>query len=203
MRQIILFDIDYTLIDSYKIRILSRSSLKRYLKTTGKELEIIIGKYVNSLGSITDFNANDFINFISDSYKTDPVKLRDIFYRKEHFVNSLYSETIITLKTLKKKYNLGIFSEGFDDFQMQKLKLSNIRQFFKDEYIFIFRRKTLEKNIINLPVKSIIIDDNREVLEKLKKFVSFKFIWINRKDKKIHPEIKTIFSLKDLDKIDL
>ena len=126
MRQIILFDIDYTLIDSYKIRILSRSSLKRYLKTTGKELEIIIGKYVNSLGSITDFNANDFINFISDSYKTDPVKLRDIFYRKEHFVNSLYSETIITLKTLKKKYNLGIFSEGFDDFQMQKLKLSNL-----------------------------------------------------------------------------
>lgn len=198
MSQIILFDIDKTIFGSNSLsQYFAVEVSKRAKMDIGKVTEIM-STYRSTLESYTDFNPTDFLNHFADSSKEDIDLLKKIFYNKRIYKQSLYPETKFILKKLKQNFKLGIFSEGFTDYQMSKLTNSEIIDFFNSEYIFIKRRK-LNENVLNeLPKNSIIIDDKEEVVEKLFSTQKFNPIWINRKDKRKKENIRTIKNLKEL-----
>ncbi|MEK7611402.1 MAG: hypothetical protein AAB486_03480 [Patescibacteria group bacterium] len=111
---------------------------------------------------------------------------------------SLYPDTLPSLAKLQASHRLGIFTEGFRKFQLTKLKLSGLLPLFNRDLTFIHRRKLTPTAIKRLPKGAIIVDDNLEVVETLLKFPYVTPVWLNRKDKKKHPQIRAIRSLTEL-----
>lgn len=195
MKEIILFDIDYTLINSA----ISKEIRREYIsKEFGLDIdEIIIAEkgYIPKDTGFTDFNPNDFVSHLSNTLNADVRKMHDIFFDDSVFLNALYPEVITCLESLSGNYSLGIFSEGFRDFQLTKLHKSGIINFFKKDLTFISRRKLTESTLSLIPYGSYILDDNPEVIAALHKVGIFEPIWVNRNTKEEHGECKTIFDL--------
>lgn len=81
--------------------------------------------------------------------------------------DSLYPDAIATLALLAKEYPLGIFSQGYREFQENKLKQCGIVSYFKKECIFIFPDKTLTSVLDTLPENAVIIEDKLSVVQKI------------------------------------
>jgi FMN phosphatase YigB (HAD superfamily) len=136
--------------------------------------------YIKNLKSSTDFQPENYCLALSEHFWCDYKKLIDIFYKYEKtYKNILYPDTITTLEKLKEKYILGIFSEGYKRFQLTKLKFSGILPYFDRKYIFLRRRKLSKKFLGLIPANSIIIDDNKKVIDILTKN-NIKNLWVDR-----------------------
>lgn len=194
----IYFDIDRTLMDSDKLRELTRGGMCRQLNLNRNEIDKIINEYLKGLKYKNDFCREDMIKKISlkTGIKYDLLKNahdKAIYYKK-----SLYKDVLKNLIKLKKaKYHLGIYSEGFNDYQMDKLILSGIYKYFDTDKIIIERRKMDEK-IVKKMDGTTIVDDNIEVIKYLSNFLTIINIYINRIDDKKHYIFKTIFNLNEI-----
>jgi len=164
---------------------------------TVEEIEKIKIGYTKSLESSTDFDPDEFLKEVERETKVDLETLNQAFFSSKNFV--LYKETKEKLnKLLNEDYSLGIFSEGVSEWQMKKLILTGIRDYFDKNFIFIGRRKLSDDFIKKLPDGATIIDDKKEVVEKLKTLNRFNIIWINRvNDEKIQG-IRTIKNLLEI-----
>jgi len=201
-KPIILFDIDFTLVDTDKLRSLTSLALIKFLKVARKDYETVSEKYAKGLKNYTDFNSKQYLKCLSSEFGKNVNSLGKVFYNPKFYRQSLFTETVSVLEKLfKKEIKLGIFSEGFKNFQRKKLKNSGILKFFDRQNLFIFRRKARKSSVIALPKNSIIVDDNLAVLEEIDELNNskkIKLVWLNRKTKKIHKKIKTIFSLEEI-----
>lgn len=83
------------------------------------------------------------------------------------YLDSLYPDAVTTLALLSKEYLLGIFSQGYREFQENKLRQCGIMPYFKKEYIFIFPDKTLSSALKTLPENAVIIEDKLSVVQKI------------------------------------
>ncbi len=176
-KEIILFDIDNTLIDTKKLSNLAYTDIAQQ---TGKTLEEISGlkdEYKTGLETNTDFYPDNLIHFLEE--KTGQ-KIDNPFDNKEIYKQSLFGETVEILTKLKKTKKIGIFSEGFVDYQTKKLEFSGIIDFFDKDLIFIKRRK-LDDGCLNneIPKGATIVDDSPKVVEKLGQIERFKTVWLN------------------------
>lgn len=197
-KKIIYFDIDKTLIDSNKLRELTRSGMCKELKLNREEINKIIDEYVNDLKYKNDFCREEMIKKISLKTGIKYSLLKNAHDKSIYYKKALYKEVIKTLIKLKKEgYQLGIYSEGFLKYQMDKLKLSGIYKYFDIEKINIERRKMDEK-IVKKMDGATIIDDNIEVIKYLSNFSSIINIYINRIDGKKHNIFNTIFNLNEI-----
>jgi hypothetical protein len=61
--------------------------------------------------------------------------------------DAVYKEVPEVLEKLSKKFQLGIYSEGDENFQLKKLQKGNLLQFFTKKlmYIHISKKNTLEQ----------------------------------------------------------
>lgn len=92
---------------------------------------------------------------------------------------------------------MAIFSEGFKDYQGQKI--ATLIDLFDKDLIFITRRKLDEVYLKQIPKGVLIVDDNKEVIETLKQLrPDSELIWINRKNEEKIEGVKTIKSLDEL-----
>lgn len=97
---------------------------------------------------------------------------------------SLFPEVTKILDLLKENFILGIFSEGDREFQISKLKKTNIWHFFNPEDIFIETKKhtlimEIEEKYRDKPL--VVVDDKLTVLADLKKKLpDAKMVWIKR-----------------------
>ena len=194
--EILLFDIDGTLFDSYKFKSLILKYLSRGL---GLKEEIIrqgLSEYYRTLETSTDFYPDDFLNYFYEKYKT--LKYLDGFMwkNKDIYKDCLFPDVIPALKKLSDNKILGIYSQGFKDFQINKLKKTGIIKYFNKKYIFIERRKLSDKVLLKIPKNSIIVEDKIEIVERLNK--TYNPIWLNRKSKRQYKNMKIFFSLTDL-----
>lgn len=123
-----------------------------------------------------------------------------------------YNEVKKVLKSLSKKLDLGIFSEGEKDFQEKKLENTGIKEFFNKNNIYILHGKNLSiKKIFKKYEKNSIflVDDKLTILSEVKTLCPFVFtVWIKRgtyaeNEKNIEkfiPDVQ-IYELSDLENI--
>ena len=202
MKKIILFDIDYTLINTDLIRSATTSQLANALKISEKSIATYLNNYSSSLNSSTDFDPDKFINLLTKDHTFNKSFIRNIFYQNpDIYKSSLYPDTISTLNNLFGEYVLGTYSEGVNDFQMTKITQSGVSKYLNKKHINILKRKLQTKELIKIPQNSIIVDDKLEVVEKLSKMSNVFPVWVNRKTAEIHKEIKTVFKLEQIPNI--
>jgi FMN phosphatase YigB (HAD superfamily) len=95
-----------------------------------------------------------------------------------------YDEVESILKLVSEEALLGVFSEGDREFQLEKLKKTQIYKYFSPEYIFIVESKVDElKTLLEIKNKSRIffVDDRLSILSDIKKILPEALvIWVKR-----------------------
>ncbi len=115
----------------------------------------------------------DYTLFDTETFKKSNLKI----YR-------LYDETRGVLKKLAKFVEIGIFSQGEDEFQRKKLKQTLISNHFLEKNVHIFLDK--DDNVENILTKYkdltvFLVDDKLEILCLAKKIDKNVFtVWVKR-----------------------
>lgn len=198
-RRIILFDFDKTISDTNGFVEKFSTALYKQFNIPQETLLALLNKYKMTLDSTTDFRPEIFSQTISENTGVDiDLILKHIFDSKNFPVFEEVKHVLIELSVHNR---LGIFSEGFDDWQKKKIKLSGIWDFFDPSLMIIERRKLSPESIKRIPDKAIVIDDKKEVVETLASArPDLKLVWINRRnDEKI--ETTQIGTIKNLDEL--
>jgi FMN phosphatase YigB (HAD superfamily) len=197
-KEIILFDWDDTLFSKTEYKKNLRSNLARICEVSEEKVFEFEEEYFNNLIKSGDFQIDDFVNSFSQKFNKK-IELEDFSSDKLGiYSKALFPETISTLEFLKNHFNLGIYSQGFISLQKIKIQESGIENFFDEQQIYISRDKLDPAFIEMLPDGATIIDDKKEVIEKLKAIGRFNIIWINRKDDEIMDGVTTIKNLTEL-----
>jgi FMN phosphatase YigB (HAD superfamily) len=95
-----------------------------------------------------------------------------------------YDEVPDVLATLSKTTILGIFSEGEEEFQIMKLKKTNIYDFFDKDHIYVEILKKAKIKLISekyVGASVWVIDDKLPILALMKSALPMaKTVWIRR-----------------------
>ena len=198
-KKIILFDWDDTLFSKNLYKKNLTTNLARICETTEEEAVKVDDEYFSNLINSGDFKIEDFLKTFEDKFDKK-INLEDFNTDKLGiYSKALFPETIEVLEKLKNDYALGIYSQGYENLQRLKIKFSGIENYFDQDLIFIDRDKTQPDFVVKLPTKAVVIDDKKEVIEKLKQLrPDLELVWINRKDEEKISEVKTIKSLEEL-----
>lgn len=195
---VIYFDIDRTLFDSVRIREQTRSEIALESGLLREKVEEYINEYVSTLAHKNGYSYMEMLKHLSQKSGIDLEKLIRAHDRPENFEKSLYDDTVSTLTKLKERNNsLGIYSEGWDDYQLNKLKLSGIYKFFDEDKIIISRNKSTFKLVEKMGV-AVVVDDWPEVIDYLAQYPKITPIWLNLLDNKKHKTARTVHSLGEL-----
>lgn len=198
-KKIILFDFDKTVSDTNGFVEKFSQALNEQFKISQEMVVNILKDYNATLSSTTDFRPLDFSQAISEKTGVDINLIKENIFDPKNF--PIFEEVRDVLTELSANNTLGIFSEGFDDWQKKKIKLSDIWDFFDPNWMVIERRKLLPESINKIPNGATVIDDKRIVIETLANIrPDLNLVWINRlDDEKIEtPQIRTIKNLKEL-----
>ncbi|MDD2224664.1 MAG: HAD hydrolase-like protein [Candidatus Shapirobacteria bacterium] len=197
-KELILFDWDDTLFCKNEfIRNLGKNLADAYQVQSEDILELE-KKYIDTLDQSGDFRIDNFLEYLGENFNKK-IGLDDFVSDKLGiYSESLFADTVPALDKLKNNFKLGIYSQGFDDIQKIKIKSSGLKDFFEEQWVYIDKNKLNLDLVKKMPEGSIIVDDKKEVVEKLKLLNRFKIIWINRNtDEKIEGVV-TIKSLEEL-----
>lgn len=108
----------------------------------------------------------------------------DAFKESELQNHSAYIEVEEVLKKLSEMARLGIFSEGENGFQREKLKKTGIGKYFQEADTFIFSKKEEQLGSVlqNYEgMKIFLVDDKLNVLYNAKKMNPSIFaVWVKR-----------------------
>jgi phosphoglycolate phosphatase-like HAD superfamily hydrolase len=197
-RGIILFDWDDTLFSKVEYKKNLRDNLARICEVSKEEIFRVEDEYFESLERSDNFQIEKFVDVFRKKFNKK-IKLEDFSSDKLNIYSvALFPEVIAVLNELKKNgFKLGIYSQGFTNFQKIKIESSGIKDYFDENFIFISRDKTDPEFIATLLDGAIIIDDKKEVVEKLKTDGRFDLFWINRKNDEIIEGATTVKNLNE------
>ncbi|MFA6184836.1 MAG: hypothetical protein WCT51_02765 [Candidatus Shapirobacteria bacterium] len=197
-KELILFDWDDTLFSKVEYKKNLRSSLARICKVSKEEIFDFEEKYFENLNKSDDFKIDDFVESFGQKFDKK-IELEDFSSDKLGiYSKALFPETISVLKSLKNNFDIGIYSQGFSSLQIIKIKSSGIGEFFNKNFIYINRDKLNADFLAKLPDGAIIIDDKKEVVEKLNNLNRFSIVWVNRKNDEQLDGVVTIKNLEEL-----
>jgi hypothetical protein len=197
-KKIILFDWDDTLFSKAEYKKNLRSNLARICEVSEEEIFEFEEKYFDSLANSGDFQIDDFVKSFSQKFNKK-IDLEDFSTdRLGIYSKALFPETVGVLNKLKTNFRLGIYSQGFDSLQKIKIRSSGIESFFDQNLIYINRNKLDSEFIETLPDEATIIEDKKEVIEKLKSVGRFQLFWINRNNDEKIDGVTTIKTLDEL-----
>lgn len=195
---IILFDWDDTLFSKTEYKRNLRSNLARICEVTEEEIFEFEEKYFDSLSNSGDFQIDDFVKSFSQKFGKK-IELKDFDSDKLGiYSQALFTDAISGLNNLKDSFRLGIYSQGFESLQRIKIRSSGTESFFDEQLIFINRNKLDPEFISALPDGVTIIEDKREVIERLKTESRFNIVWINRNNNETIDGVTTIRNLNEL-----
>jgi len=197
-KDLILIDIDDTIFSKDKfIRNLSENLANVY-QVQREEILELEKKYVASLAKSGDFRIDNFLEYLGENFNKR-IELDDfVSDNLGIYSTSLFTNTVAALDKLKNNFRLGIYSQGFTDIQEIKIRSSGIKDFFDEKFIYIDRNKLDPVFVSKLPDGAIIVDDKKEVVEKLKTLNRFNIVWINRKD---DDQIDGVITIKNLEEL--
>lgn len=200
--KIILFDIDYTLINTDLIKENVLTYLCTKFNVEKKTATESRSAYIRDLDSSSDIDHDKLIKHFSTKFGPR-VKLPDNdFYKSSKvFGNTTYTDVRPALSKLSSGFRLGIYSEGFRKFQMAKLQMNDLLNFFDPDLIIIERRKLDIKVVRSLPLGCTIVDDKLEIVEQFSISPALYPIWLNRRSQQELEHSSMIKSLSDLYKL--
>ena len=205
--KIILFDIDYVLIDSSKLKEISSAKVAKILKISLIKMEKINEEFGKTLKTSKEFSPKKYAKFLANYFNDSRIskKITPIFLKPKLYQQALYSDIIPSLRKLKEKYWLGIYSEGTKEFQMAKLTLSGIINYFKKNLVFIYPDKTGKATKLVEKLGEIyFVDDNPRHIKDIAATFDAHPIWLKRGPKADTSETltcPTILSLEELPEI--
>lgn len=198
-KKIILFDWDDTLFSKTEYKRNLRSNLARMCGVSKEEIFDFEEKYFKNLGKSGDFQIDNFVKNFGQKFGKKIEKGDFGSDKLGIYSKALFPEAISVLNDLKNDFILGIYSQGFVNLQMLKIKSSGIGNFFDEKFIYINRDKLNANFLAKLPDGAIIVDDKREVVQKLEALNRFKVVWVNRKnDNGVVEGVTTVRSLSEL-----
>lgn len=143
MKKIILFDIDYVLIDSSRLKEISSIAAAGILNLGLTEMEQLNDEFGKTLESTIEFSPERLVQFLTNYYpQSDKKALLEVYRDPQLYQQSTFTDVFPALEKLKQDNLLGIYSEGIKEFQMAKLTFSGIESFFDRNLIFIYPDKT-------------------------------------------------------------
>ena len=181
-------DFDNTLYNTLELKEKRKVFLKKYIH------ELEIQKIINTFNGLFDFR--NVLDVMIDKYKID----KDTLYKDYDDLlkyNYLYDDTIEFLNYYKDKYELILLTYGNNDYQLDKINCTNIKEYFKE---IIITQKN--KNILDIDYNnSTFIDDNPKELKGLLNNNSYKVIRLCRgkyKDIEKELDVLSVNSLKEI-----
>ncbi len=193
------FDIDSTLFNTPQFA--HKHLRPLLLERLGLTEEHLLGAeqvYRYTLQKATDFDFVAYCGVLAKAGGVSVEVLLELFALREIYADCLYPEVFAVLTHLQKHgVGLGIYSEGFTEFQRRKLQFTGIIDFFIPEEVHIARRKLDTQVIAKLATGSVVIDDNLEYIDGLISSAVTP-VWLNRVDDTKHSSAKTITNLTQL-----
>jgi FMN phosphatase YigB (HAD superfamily) len=204
-KQILLFDIDRTLLDTEKMSDWRNEVVLKILNTEDLDkIKSVKADYRTTLKNERDYIPDEYLKTLNTELRfKDLKKLLSAYYGKEFdyiYEESVFSEVKTVLGQLNGKFRLGIFSEGTHKFQNHKFRAMNLNEYFDDDLIFINDAKDTPEVVSKIPKGAIVVDDKENICDFL--FANrVKCIWLNKKDDRINDKYPTIHNLLELPKI--
>lgn len=196
MTRPILFDIDGTLVNTNMLKLQTSSALAGLLKLSSTTMSQVVDDYVHSLPHPHDFHPRKLAEFLASRYATEAEIIYST-YCDYITPELLYADVLPALSGLASQYPLGVFSEGFTDFQTMKLERSGLLRLLDPHHLYIFPRK-LEINLPSiLPENALIVDDTDEALTVVRG-TGFLGIRLDRDQSSLPDQIPTIATLTGL-----
>lgn len=196
--QIILFDIDKTLHSTDEFKKLYQAHILENIFSDQTKFEESKKNYDISLKKRTFYHPRGLTKQLEKDLGISKHVFRNAYYKKQHFENALFSEAKEVLEKIGASNVLGVFTEGYKDFQTRKLKHGKILHYFNHQHLYIFFNKRTKRVLNLIPKNAVIIDDKPEVIEVLLKRADLTVIWLNRINNDKHPQAYTIHSLTEL-----
>jgi len=194
----IFFDIDRTLVDSNVIRRNGIGLLSEKTRLKKFQIVALTKEYQAGLSHKNKYNPWKLAEFVEKNTGGD--NLGEIYINKEVYEGSVYPRTKEYLGRLKKVgYELGIFSEGNYQYQINKLKFGGLSDLFDPKLLIILDKKC-RKEAVGKMAGGVVVDDCREVISYLTRFGDIRPIWLNRKKEPEVEGVATIYSLEELEK---
>lgn len=198
-KQLILLDFDKTLFDI-------KSFFEKYFfPALGREFGVseetlsdISKDYRGTLTKSTQFDPEGWIKIASSRLNIDPNEIRTLLFTPTFFERSLFPEVIPTLIELSHDNVLGIYSEAVYEWQMKKIELSGLINYFEQRFISISEDKVSDIVIDQIPVKAIVVDDRLEVIAALKRRKGIYPVWLNRQGLQGMPSVMEIRDLSQI-----
>lgn len=201
---ILLFDIDYTLIDTSRLKKIASGEVAHLLGISNEGAEKLYEDFVKTLKSSIEFSPEKYAQFLEHYFADATVEkvISGIFGEPAVYQQATYPNTIQVLEKLRQTHRLGIFSEGVKDYQMNKLTLSGIINYLEKDLIFIYPDKT--GKVVEL-VKKLgeiyFVDDSPKHIKDIAETFGAHPIWLKRGPKAQTSgslNCPTILSLKEL-----
>jgi len=198
-KAILLFDIDYTIFNTDRFKQKINEYIYHYFHLDKEKFELFDTQYQKNIQEVIGINIKDYSEQIGKEFSLPPERIFSLIMDNQNlYLHSIYPDTLPALTLLSKNYILGIFSQGYADFQMNKLTKMRILPYFNEKYIFIFPHKIHKNNILQLPKNGVIIDDKLSVVEAVIPYIPA--ILINRgiATHSYKPSIKKLTEIIDI-----
>lgn len=178
-KTILLFDIDYTIFNTDRFKKKINEYIYHYFHLEKNSFELFDKQYQENIRDVIGINIKDYSEQLGTTFSLPPDRIFNLIMDNQNlYLHSIYPDTLPALTLLSKNYILGIFSQGYADFQMNKLTKMRILPYFNEKYIFIFPHKIHKDNILQLPKNGVVIDDKLSVVEAVVPYIPA--ILINR-----------------------
>jgi len=205
LSKIILFDLDYTLIDTDLLRELTNLKICQAINLPNARIKKATKSFSFFLKKSIRFSPQKYARFMALELNQPKLEnqILKVFSLKSLYQKSLYPQTLPILKKLNARYRLGIYSEGVKEFQMAKLKLSGIINYLDRNLVFIYSDKTGKAGKLVKKFSEIFfVDDNPKHIKDIALTGGNRPIWLKRgpkarTEKKMN--FPTISSLEGLD----
>jgi len=169
-KAVVLFDIDSTLLNSAKIHALTAVHLlRKFKKVFGK---LVKGDWKGAWKlTLPDRQGLEYLLLGRPRDFITSQAVKDSFLASKYYQDALFEDVLPTLKKLRGKVSLGVFSQGPVRLQHAKLYLSGIEKYFEREIIFVFPPRKVAKArqiLAQLPeTKIYFVDDRLDIAKAL------------------------------------
>ena len=165
-KSVLLFDIDYTIFNTDRFKKKISEYIYRYFHLEKNSIDLFDKQYQEGIQEKIGINIKDYSEQLSKKFSLPPDRIFNLIMDNQNlYLHSLYPDTLPALSLLSKKHILGIFSQGYISFQMNKLNKMGILPFFDEKHIYIFPHKIHKDNMEKLPKNAVVIDDKLSVVE--------------------------------------